>query len=78
MKHRKFNLGQSVVRVGPSRSLGEMKTRVDGAEQFIISRLLPMTGFNYQYRIKAHLTGRERVALEDELTFADPHQDGTR
>jgi len=65
----KYTIGQTVRFVsGPvDHASREMQKSVFAAA-FVISRLLPNSGFEHQYRVKNTATGHERVAGEGEIS----------
>lgn len=68
----KYTIGQTVRFVsGPvDHASREMQKSVFAAA-FVISRLLPDSGFEHQYRVKNTATGHERVAGEGEISPVD-------
>ena len=69
-KHR-YRVGQTVQFTPRARTPVERQVRaeqdVDPRGGYTVTRLLPATGFDLQYRIKAG-SGLERVVTEDELS----------
>jgi len=64
MSAHKFAVGQTV-RFSPDRNQG-----VEARGSFKVVRLLPEAASVFQYRVKSHLDGHERVVREDQLTRA--------
>jgi hypothetical protein len=67
----KFNIGQTVQCLPRGRTIADRQIRLDQNERYTVSRLLPLSGFDPQYRIQAVSSGRERVVMEDELLVED-------
>lgn len=65
----KFKLGQEVrfIRNTPQKVSKELEQSLFLAS-FEISRLLPLDGAAFQYRVRNLVTGQERVAEESEIT----------
>jgi len=71
MKRHKFSIGQKVKCLPRGRTMADRQVRLDPNERYTVSRLLPLSGFDPQYRIQAVTSGRERVVMEDELMVED-------
>jgi len=59
-----------------SRAAASRQARMDEAETFVISRLLPQDGPDLQYRVTSS-SGRERVVAEDEIATTAAQSDST-
>ena len=72
-RHHKLRVGDSVTLLAHAREprSKEMKEEFETA-RFEITRLLPVEGHSFQYRIKDIVTGRERVVVEDQIMAARP------
>ncbi len=71
MTRHKFSIGQKVKCLPRGRTMADRQVRLDPNERYTVSRLLPLSGFDPQYRIQAVSSGRERVVMEDELLVED-------
>jgi len=66
MTEHKFAIGQSV------RFVGNAVNRLGSREGYVITRLLPSGGPEFEYRIKSATEPHERVARESQLDAAPP------
>lgn len=65
MSSHKFTIGQ------PVRFIGNAVNRLGSREGYVITRLLPPEGPEFEYRIKSATEPHERVARESQLDRAN-------
>lgn len=65
MSQYKFEIGQ------PVRFIGNAVNRLGSREGYVITRLLPPEGPEFEYRIKSATEPHERVARESQLDAAN-------
>jgi hypothetical protein len=65
MTNPKFMVGQSV------RLIGNAVNRLGSRDGYIVTRLLPVEGPEFEYRIKSPNEPHERVARESQLDRAE-------
>ncbi len=65
MQQHKFSIGQ------PVRFIGNVVNRLGSRDGFVITRLLPAEGPEFEYRIKSATEPHERVARESQLDVAN-------
>lgn len=64
MSEHKFSIGQSV------RFIGNAVNRLGSRDGYVVTRLLPPEGPEFEYRIKSSTEPHERVARESQLDVA--------
>ncbi len=63
MSDARFRIGQSVRYQAPSI------TRKQGQDGYVIERVMPLDGEEFEYRIKSSAEQHQRVAKESQLTL---------
>ena len=72
-RQHRFTIGEVVQYRPTGRVVSRIKSAAADSHHFTVTRLLPIEGFNPQYRIKNEGSGEERVVVENEI-HNDPCQ----